>query len=195
MAEIRSTMEMVLERAAKMSEGVTDRASAEEAARKGMKLAARYLGNEDIDFLQELEAAGKDRGEMLRGIVTSLLRNIVLPREKENQAGAEKAMQGLISIGSSSPDLISVFSEMKNLLDRYLQHKEQLRRQLEDNFRQQMGMMEDGLAQQTGMAIKLEPSQHPKFAEEWQRLKTELNDQYGQAIDQHKNYIKQLLTA
>lgn len=195
MAEIRSTMEMVLERAAKMSEGATESGSGEDAVKKGMKLAARYLGNEDIDFLRELESAGKSKGEMLRGIVTSLLRNIVLPREKENQVVAEKAMQGLITIGSSSPDLISIFSEMKNILDRYLEHKEQLRRQLEDNFRQQMGMMEDNLTQQTGMAIKLEPSQHPKFAEEWQRLKTELNDQYGQAIDQHKNYIKQILTA
>jgi hypothetical protein len=195
MAEIRSTMEMVLERAAKMSEGVADSNSSEEAGKKGMKLAARYLADEDVDFIRELESAGEDKGEMLKGMVNSLLRNIVLPREKESQTVAEKAMQGLITIGSSSPDLINIFSEMKSILDRYSGHKEQLRQQLEDNFRQQMGMMENNLAQQTGMDIKLEPSQHPKFAEEWQRLQTELNDQYGQAIDQHKNYIKQILTA
>ena len=163
--------------------------------KEGMKLAARYLGNEDIDFPAELAAAGAGRKEMLKGMVNALLRNIVLPREKESQAVAEKAMQGLITLGGSSPDLINIFSEMKSILDRYSGHKEQLRRQLEDNFRQQMGMMEDNLAQQTGMDIKLEPSQHPKFAEEWQRLKTELNNQYGQAIDQHKNYLKQILTA
>ncbi len=194
MAEIRSTLEMVLERAAKMSEGLTDSGSGEEAGKKGMKLAARYLANEEIDFLRELQAAGVDKGEMLKGMVKALLRNIVLPREKGQQPMAEKAMQGLITIGGSSPDLINIFSEMKSILDRYADHKEELRQQLEDNFRQQMGMLEDNLAQQTGMAIKLEPRQHPKFAEEWRRLKTELNNQYSEALDQRKNFIKQLLT-
>lgn len=185
---------MVLERAAKMSEGVTACDSSEEAIKKGMKLAARYLDNEQIDFPAELESAGPDRQTMLKGMVNSLLRNIVLPREKENLILAEKAMQGLITIGGSSPDLINIFSEMKSVLDRYSGHKEQLRQQLEENFRQQMGMVEDNLSRQTGVDIKLEPSQHPKFAEEWQRLATELNNQYGQAIEQHKNLIKQILT-
>ena len=71
----------------------------------------------------------------------------------------------------------------------YLQHKEQLRGQIEEQFAQQMGMME----QQAGSQVKLEPDQHPKFAEEWQKVMVQLNEKYGNALDQHKAYIQQLL--
>ena len=195
MAEIRSTLEMVLERAAKMSQTAQD-GTDDEGIREGMRLGAGYLRGQDINLSEALnEHDGAEKTTMLKGVIQALLRNIVLPREKENQADSEKAMQGLIEVGRADSELIGVLSEMKTFLDRYLDHKEQLRKQLEESFAQQMGQLEQNLAQQTGTQIQLDPSQHPKFAEEWQRLSTELNDQYGQALDQHKNLIKQMLTA
>lgn len=195
MAEIRSTLEMVLERAAKMSQTAlagTD----DEGIREGMRLGAGYLRGDDINLSKALDQHDEaEKTAMLKGVIQALLRNIVLPREKENQADSEKAMQGLIEMGRADPELIGILSEMKTFLDRYLDHKKQLRQQLEESFAQQIGQLEQNLTQQTGTQLKLEPSQHPKFAEEWQRLSTELNDQYGQALDQHKNMIKQILTA
>jgi hypothetical protein len=44
------------------------------------------------------------------------------------------------------------------------------------------------------MKMKLQPSQHPKFAEEWQRIQVELNDQYGRAVEQYKEFIAKQLT-
>ena len=60
-------------------------------------------------------------------------------------------------------------------------------------FEQQMQMMEQNLAKQTGMQMKLAPSQHPKFQEEWLKVQTELDGQYGKAIDQYKGLIEQRL--
>ena len=195
MAEIRSTMDMVLERAAKMSESA-QAGSDDEGKREGMRLGAGYLRGEEINLSQTLDKyEGAEKAAMLRGIIQALLRNIVLPREKENQAGCEKAMQGLIEVGRGNSELIGIISEMKSFLDRYLDHKEQLMKQLEDSFAQQMGQLEQNLAQQTGMQMNLQPSQHPKFAEEWQRLSGELNDQYGQAMEQHKKMIEQIITS
>jgi len=186
---------MVLERAAKMSQTVQD-GTDDDGIREGMRLGAGYLRGKDINLFQALnEHDGAEKTAMLKGVIQALLRNIILPREKENQADSEKAMQGLIEMGRADSELIGIFTEMKTILDRYIDHKEQLRQQLKDSFAQQIGQLEQNMAQQTGTQLKLDPSQHPKFAEEWQHLSTELNDQYGRALDQHKNMIELILTA
>lgn len=194
MAEIRSTMEMVLERAAKMEAEASGSSSQEESEKEGMRLAAKFLRGEEADLAPSLnDCPAESRSNIKKGMVTALLRNIALPREKDEQAGAEKAMHGLLAIGGEGSDLMPVFSEMKSILDRYLDHKEQLKKQLEEQFAQQMGMMEQSLAQQTGVQMTLEPTQHPKFAEEWQKIQVELNEQYGRALDQYKEHIVQQL--
>ena len=196
MAEIKSTMEKVMERAARMGGGAAVDLGAEERMKDGMRLGASYLRGEAADLAQRL--AGVDvasRGQVQRGVVQTLLRNIFLPRDDDQVAQAAKAMEGLVAVGQSDGELLMVCGEMKKILDHYLQHRDQLKQQLEGQFVRQMEMMEKTLAQQTGMAMKLSPAQHPKFQEEWQRLQTELNQQYGRALDQHKQLIEQRLTA
>lgn len=195
MAEIKSTMEMVMERAAKMGAASATDLGSEEKVKDGMRLGAAYLRDEIADLAQKIaEFPEQDRRQVQKGTVQTFLRNIVLPRDEDQQKPAEKAMQGLLEVGQSAGELLRVFGDMKKILDQYLQHKEQLKQQLESQFAQQMEMMEQNLARQTGMAMKLEPSQHPKFQEEWQRIKTELNDQYGRALNQHKEMVEQYLT-
>ncbi|MFH1217644.1 MAG: DUF6657 family protein [Pseudomonadota bacterium] len=197
MAEIRSTLEMVLERAARMeAEASSGKFSGEEKEKEGMRLAAGFMRGEQVDLAAALAAADKEALIYIKkGMVVALLRNIVLPRDAEEQSNAEKAMQGLMAIAKGVAELEPVFPEIKSILERYQSHKEQLKEQLEEQFSHQMAMMEKTLAQQTGMKMKLQPSQHPKFAEEWQRVKVELNDQYGRAISQYKEYISKFLSA
>ena len=193
MAEIKSTMDMVMERAARMA-AAEGPVGSDDLEKEGMRAAAAYLRGEPVD-LAGLVAARPPaaQGPFRGGVVQAMLRNIFLPREAEQQKGAEQAMNGLVMVGGSA-ELLAVFGEMKKLLDQYLQHREQYREQLEGHFAQQMGQLEAAMAQKTGMAMKLKPSQHPKFQEEWQRILTQLNDQYGNALNQYKQQIEQYLT-
>ncbi|MFZ5761171.1 MAG: DUF6657 family protein [Thermodesulfobacteriota bacterium] len=194
MAEIRSTLEMVLERAARMeAEASSGRVSGEEKEKEGMRLAAAFMRGESVDLLASLAPTGPESLHCKRGMVVALLRNILLPRHGEELAQAAKAMEGLMELARGVAELAPVFPEMKSILERYQSHQEQLKKQLEDQFAQQMAMMEKTLAQQTGMKMKLQPAQHPKFAEEWQRIRLELQDQYGRALNQYKEYINKLL--
>jgi hypothetical protein len=131
-----------------------------------------------------------EKGAVRKGAVQAMLRNIFLAREAEKHALAEKAMQGLLEIGQGDGELLQILAEMKKILDGYRQHGEQLKEQLEAQFSQQMAMMEQNLARQTGMAMKLQPSQHPKFQEEWARIQGQLNEQYGQALQQLKDLVE-----
>ncbi len=194
MAEIRSTLEMVLERAARMEAEASDVFQNEDKEKKGMRLAAAYLRGEEPELVAVLASnPAEDQVHIKKGIVISLLRNITLPRETDEQTAAEKAMQGLLDLCRDNAELAPVFPEMKSILDRYLAHKKEIRGQLEEQFAQQMAMMEQNMAQQTGVQTKLHPSQHPQFAEEWQKIQNDLSEQYGRAIDQYKEHIEKYL--
>lgn len=193
MAEIKSTMDMVMERAARMA-AAEGPVGGDDLEKEGMRSAAAYLRGEPVDLAGLVAAKPPATQASFRGgVVQAMLRNIFLPREVEQQAGAELAMNGLVLVGRGSSELLAVFGEMKKLLDQYLQHRQQYREQLEGHFAQQMAQLETTMAQKTGMAMKLKPSQHPKFQEEWQRILTQLNDQYGNALNQYKQQIEQYL--
>ena len=192
MAEIKSTMEMVLERAARMTAGSAEtNYLADEQLKEGMRLGAAYMRGEAAGLGEKLGALPPEEKEAVRkGAVQAMLRNIFLAREVEKQALAEKAMQGLIEIGQGDGELLKILTEMKKILDGYRQHGEQLKEQLEAQFSQQMALMEQNLAKQTGMAMKLQPAQHPKFQEEWARIQGQLNEQYGEALQQLKEMVE-----
>lgn len=194
MAEIKSTMEKVMERLAAMGEVSSAGIDAEEKRRDGMRLAAAFLRGEEKDLAKAL--AGRPRPDqplLLQGMVRTLLRNITLPREEEQRRQAELATQGLLQVSSGGGDLRSMLQEIRTILDRYQEHRDQLLDQLKEAFSQQIDQMEDDLTRQTGMKLKIDPSRHPKFQEEWQRLQGELNSQYGRAIEQYKTVIEQRL--
>lgn len=164
----------------------------DEIIKVGMRLAAEYMKGQGLELAAALKKHPEKNLKLLRsGIIQVLLRNIVLPRDDDQQT-AELAMQGLLNLGGDSRELITVLGETKEILGRYRQHRAQLREQLESAMRHQL---DQALAQQ-GIRSNLstiDPTLHPKFQEEWQRIKDELNGQYGRALEQHKAMAAQLL--
>ncbi len=187
MAEIKSTLEKVMERAASMGSADRKEMQAEERVKEGMRMAADYLQGKEVDFSGILEAAD-DAALVKKGVVQVFLRNITLPRDDDKKR-AEMAMQGLLELARGSGDLVSVFRDMKGILDHYQQYKKEVQQQVEDAFRQQM---DQALAQQTGqkgMGLQMDPKLHPKFQEEWSRVKSDLDDQYNKVLQQHKELV------
>ena len=189
MAEIKSTLEKVLERAASMGHATREEITAEERVKDGMRMGADYLRGKEVDFSGALESTTSSV-LVKKGLVQAFLRNITLPRDDDQQR-AERAMQGLLALGKGSGDFMSIFKDMKGILDHYQQHKNEVRQQVVDAFKQQM---EQALAQQTGQAgldMKVDPAMHPKFQEEWSRVKSDMDTQYNQALEQYKDLVAQ----
>jgi len=189
MAEIKSTLEKVLERAAAMGRASQEEMLAEEQEKKGMRLAADYLQGQELDLSEIIEQT-QGAGLVKRGLVQVFLRNISLPRNSD-LSRAERAMQGLLEMARGSADLASVFRDMKGILDHYQNHLKEVRQQLEDAFRQQL---EQAMNRQTGqqdLGLKINPDLHPKFQEEWTRIKSDLDGQYNKVLQQHKELVAQ----
>lgn len=194
MAEIKSTMDMVLERAARMAATAPAETDSEDLIKKGMRLAADYINRKDIDLAKEL--AGQpvgEQAEVKKGMAQTLLRNVVLPRSEELQAAGELAVQGIIVLAGKNRDIATICRELEQILKQYGQHKEQMTQQLDDAIRAQLE--QQGAARgQAGKMGKINPAMHPQYREELGRMMTGLNNQYNDALDQRKDMIFQLLS-
>ncbi len=195
MAEIRSTMDLVLERAARMGKASADELEQEDTRKQGMKLAAEFLDSKIDNLMNSLSELPEEKQMAVRqGMVEVLLRNIFLPRDEVAKKRTDRAAKGVIELGGGAGDLSSICAEMQHILGQYNQHREQLKTQLEEQVKVQYEQL---LAQQgNGMprdSMNPELALQAKIKEEWTRLETELSDQYNQALEQHKSTLKERL--
>lgn len=193
MAEIKSTMELVMERAARMAENAAPAATDEAQQKTGMRIAAEYLDGKREDIVAEL--AGQKPEDQLavnKGAFQILLRNIVLPRDEmleERNAAALGGVSALLEAAGAGP-LAAICQEIEQILQQYNQHKEQVVQQVEDALKAQL---EQQFLAKGITPDKLNASMHPQYREEMARVEQDLNGQYIQALDQRKEGILQQL--
>lgn len=193
MAEIKSTMDLVMERMARMTANSAPVNNDEENEKAGMRLAADFLNGNVSDLAAEL---GKQPAEaqksVYKGAAGILMRNITLPRDEMVKERADAALNGVMELaGALGVSSVSqLCSELQQILQQYNQHKEQVVKQLEDALR---GQLEQQYAAQGIDPSQLRATMHPKYAEEMSKMQQDLNGQYLQAIDQRKDMILQQL--
>jgi hypothetical protein len=187
MAEIKSTMEMVLERAAKMAAASTPDIDKEDLIKTGMKLAADFLNKKETDLAQLLsEQHSQDQIAIRKGMAQTLLRNIVLPRDEQLQESGKIALQGVLSLSGKSAEINAICQELTQIIEQYGQHKEQMTQQLEDAIRAQLEQQQMSRGQE---GHPVNPAMHPQYREEMAKMLTSLNNQYNEAMKQRKDMI------
>jgi len=188
MAEIKSTMEMVLKRAAKMAEEAPAASNEESLLKKGMRIGADFLNKNITDLHEELLRQPAEEQLLIRkGIAQTLLRNIVLPRDEELQQSSEVAIKGILSLAQNSGEITSICEELQQLLGQYGQHKEQTIQQLEDALRTQLEQQQTANGQTEKSGVN--PAMHPQYREELSKILTSLNSQYSDALSERKTMI------
>ena len=199
MAEIKSTLDMVLARAARIAaESDAQEDSGENTVQEGMRLAAAYLnqaaGEQDAPLAEVLAGQSAAKQAALRqGMTQTLLRNIVLPRDEMLQERSERAIKGIIDLlaAQGGAAVTTSCAELGQLLGQYGKHKEQMTGQLEDALLQQLE--QQYAARGVQPPARLTAAMHPKYKDELARLLLDLNGQYGQAMDQRKEIISRLV--
>ncbi len=188
MAEIKSTMDMVLERAAKMAAASKQDVDNEDLIKTGMRLAAEFLNQSETDLAQLLNAQpAKDQISIRKGMAQTLLRNIVLPRDEKLQASGKIALQGILALSGGSGDIQSICRELEQILEQYGTHKEQMTQQLDEAIKAQLEQQQMAKGQKGHSPVN--PAMHPQYREELARMLTSLNNQYNDAMKQRKDLI------
>jgi hypothetical protein len=192
MAEIRSTLDMVMERAARLAAEAPDVPADEALKEDGMRLAVSYLGGEAPDLLQLLEQQPPEKQSAIRsGMAIALLRNIILPRDQTLSDQTLQSFKGLQELSGNAADIMSICSELQQILEQYARHQEQVRQQFDESILNQLKMQLQQQGMQVDDDMALSPTMHPHYKEEWARVSADLNSQYNQALDQRKQLIAQ----
>lgn len=193
MAEIRSTLDMVMERAARMAARAEDIPADQAIEQRGMRLVAEFLEGKQEGGLAELidQEAPADQMAIRRGMAKALLRNIVLPRDEFLMKSSSAAIAGLLDLSGQAGDVASVCTELQQLLEQYTQHKEQTRQQLDDAIRAQLMQQLQAKMGTDEELPAIDPTMHPQYQKEWEQAKSNLNEQYTQAFDQRKEILMQ----
>ncbi len=193
MAEIRSTLDMVMERAARMAARAEDIPTDKAAEQHGMRLVADFMVGKQSDLAEMLQQEPEaDQMAIRRGMAQALVRNIVIPRDEHLLNSSATALTGILELsGEKGGEVESVCAELTQLLEQYAQHKEQMQQQLEDAMRAQLAQQ---VQEKTGEApdpMEIDPRRHPQYNEELAQAQINLNDQYGQAFEQRKETLMQ----
>jgi hypothetical protein len=193
MAEIRSAIEIAMEKADRMGRATREELENEEWLDNGRRIVARYLQGEIEDLKAGLnDIPGNELSMVLKGAIEILLRNIVLPRDKDQWPGIKKALSGFVELKGSMAN--QIIPRIEQLLESYEQTRDQYYEQLKMQMQNQLGGIKQAISQQYGMAVaaEIDVNSLPEFQKEWSRIFTEITDQFEQHLIPLKAQLKQL---
>lgn len=191
MAEIKSALELALEKAEKYG-----RASKEDMARdqfrdQGRQLAVNFLKNgEDLEAgLTGLPSAAQS--EARTAVKEVLLRNIILPRDGEMDPRMAQALEGLMLAAQDRKAMARLKAELDQILHNFLQVRNSAYQQLKTRFGAGIAQMQRALEAQTRQRVNLEVEHLPQFQEEWRKFHGQLLEQFEPMLEACKERMLQ----
>lgn len=197
--EIKSTLEIALEKAARLGRATEEELKWESYKEKALILVGKFLKGEEEDFPRRVESFIKEsppsfQKKILRLIVETLLKNLTLPREEYQLEEVKKILSTLQGLLAKVPRIEQIFTETEKLLREYFSHKEALYQEMVRRFAAGLSALEKAVSEQVGAKVKLSPEAHPQFQEEWNKVKEHLDSEYGRQLEYIKSLILKILS-
>jgi len=184
MGEIRSALEIALEKADRLGKIDKEELEKQKWSDEGKKIAASYIQSQ-VDSLQEAisKLEGSDVAAVLDGVMDVLLRNVMLPRDAMQWDTINRALKGLVEVKGSSA--AQVIPQIEQLLKTYEQTRDQYHQQFKEQLNQRLG----GAQGMYGM----DPNEMQALAQleqEWTKISSQINEQFEQQLQPMKEYLR-----
>ena len=177
MAEIKSALELALEKAEHYGRASAAEMAAAQYQELGRQLAVQYLKGEG-DLTADLKNLPPEAQAAARLAVKEVfLRNIGLPRENTVDPRQDRALEGLVLVAGNPKDMARLQTELEQLLQQYIQVRSNALQQLKGRFATGAGQMQRNMEAQYGQKVRLDVENLPQFQEEWRRFLGQLQDQ------------------
>jgi hypothetical protein len=185
LAEIKSALELALEKAERYGKASPEEMAAAQYQEQGRLLAVKFLKDEG-DLEAELNSLAPEAQAQARLAVKEVfLRNIGLPRNGDLDERLGKALAGLSLAANNKKEMARLRMELEQLVQQFLQYRNNALQQLKARFSQGLGQMQRAMEAKTGQRMQLEAEHLPQFQEEWRRF-------YGQLMDQFEPLLEDL---
>lgn len=193
MSEIKSALELALERTANVV-GDKSKIEAHDAKQLGMRLAGKLMDDPDSDVKAELAKVEKEkRSSVNEGFFQILISHITLPGQESDLRRLSTVRFGLELVIRDKRSVGNLIEQIEQLLQQYIDAKNQLVESLRQQFEPRMRQREQELSKQVGSPVKLDPASDPEFAKILAENMRQLQDQYSQVVEQAREQFSELL--
>jgi len=192
MGDIKSALELAMEKAEKLGAATDDERLKWKYVPEGEKLAAIYL-KQNLNLVAELSHYEESVIRYIKeGAADILIRNINLPKGELARRNNKRAMEGLKTLKSDKIGVENIYSKMRSIFNHYIDQGEQQRKQTYDRLKVEFeAKVQQAIQQQLGsvVGIKIDVERQPQFQEEWRKLQTQLDSQYIKLLDEYKQEL------
>ena len=190
MAEIKSALELALEKAERYGKASKEEMAAAQSQEQGRQLAVKFLKGEG-ELAAELQNLAPETREAVRTAVKEVfLRNIALPRNNEQDDRQDRALEGLVLVAAHPKEMARYLTEVRQLLQQFLQYRYNALQQLKARFSQSLGQMQRAVEAKFGQGVRLEVEHLPQFQEEWRRFFGQLLEQFEPLLEDLKERMR-----
>jgi hypothetical protein len=196
MGDIKSAREIAMEKINKIGEPTEEERLEWKYLPEGEKLAARYL-KQDTELQPELSKFDKKaQPYIIEGVTGVLVKNIVMPENEQAKKTAKRAMDGIKAIKTEKARVEAVLNQIRHVFTHYEQQGSQQRQQAYESLKADFqAKVEQALKQQMGSnaaGYRVDIEKQPQFQEEWRKLKSQLDAQYLQVLNDYKLELEAL---
>jgi hypothetical protein len=185
-AEIKSALELALEKAERYGRASKDDLLKDQYQDKGRQLAVLYL-REEGDLAAELANLPPEAKEAAQQAIKEVLvRNITLPREETLDPRVVRALEGLLLIASNRKGMTRLQEEVQQVWQNFLMARNAAIQQLKASFGQQLNNVTRALEAQYGQRLKVDVEHLPQFQEEWRKFEANLIQQFEPILEDRK---------
>jgi hypothetical protein len=186
-AEIKSALELALERAEQYGRASKEEMELVQYQEQGRRLAVQFLTGEG-DLAADLKGLPPQTQPAARLAVKEVfLRNLGLPRENAVDPRQDRAMEGLLLAAVNRQAMALLQTEMEQVLQQYLHFRSNALTQLKSRFAAGMGQMQA----QNRQPMNVDVERLPQFQEEWIRFKGQLQQQFDPVMANLKQRMLQ----
>jgi len=191
MSEMKSAWEKAMEKVEKLGKPTTEELRRFEYIPIGNSLAAKYLHDDQYDFVSELKKYQdiEIRQYIIKGAHDVYFRNITLPHDEQAKQNLAKAMKGIRLLKENKKQLDIIYERINNLITYYEQALQQTFLQFKNNFEAKIQETAANLNQRHGKTSSIETELQQQFQDEWRRISNELDSKYEIALEEHRQQI------
>ncbi len=186
MAEIKSALELALEKAERYGKASKEEMAAAQYQDQGRQLAVKFLRGEG-DLEAEIKNLAPEAREAARTAVKEVfLRSVGVPRNGEVDERLERSLDGLLLAAADPKEMTRCRAELQQLLQQFLQFRNNAMQQLKARFAPSLVQTQRAMEAKTGQRMQLEAEQLPQFQEEWRRFQGQLLEQFEPMLEDLK---------
>ncbi len=193
MGEIKSAFEIAMEN---VKDVVGDKESVKEKkfTDMGKKIASEYL-NDSMDNIKDEIAKykGKEKEWVLKGMVDTLLANLVLPSDEYGLGRNRKVGEALFVVLKKPERLGNIMSELEHFFKEYLEERKRLMDAIERQYAPKLRQKEEELSRQMGAPVKIDPSSDPEYTAFVRRNMGQLEERYREVLNRVKEEVRSYL--